>query len=480
MTAVAKTRTPAGTGTRRSLWLQEALALEGGEPSPGPLRGAMHADVCVVGGGYTGLWTAIRLKEQEPASDVVLVEADVCGGAASGRNGGFALSWWPKTETMLGRMDADEARRMLRASDEAITELGRFCEQEGIDCQFHQGGWLWTATSPAQVGAWQGAVRAAERLGAQPFELLSPEQVRGRTGSPVHLGGVLEPSGATVQPALLARGLRRAAKARGVRIFERSPMRVLERSRGIVTTPEGSVTAPVIVLAINAWAAQVRELRRAIVPLGSDVVATEPVPGLLEESGWTGGESISNSRLMVHYYRTTRDGRIAFGRGGGALGFAGRIGPRFEHAAPYLREAEADMRRLVPAVRGVAVTHTWSGAVDRSEDGLPFFGALPGAVRIVYGVGFSGNGVAPSVIGGRILASLALQRDDEWAQSGLARGVPGRFPPEPLRYLGGLAVRGAVARKEKREDHGRPVDPLTRRLAALAPSGFFKVSYQAH
>lgn len=462
---------------RRSLWLQEALAAEGGEPAAAPLRGGLRADVCIVGGGYTGLWTAIRIKGREPAAEVVLVEADICGGAASGRNGGFALSWWPKTETVLGRADSDEARRLLEASEQAIAELARFCTEERIDCHFRRGGWLWTATSPAQLGAWAGSLKAAERLGASPFELLSAAEVRERTGSPVHLGGVLERSGATVQPALLARGLKRAAEARGVRVFERSPMRTLDRGRGLVRTPEGSVTAPVVVLAINAWAAQVRELRRAIVPLGSDMVATEPIPGLLDEIGWTGGESISNSRLMVHYYRTTRDGRIAFGRGGGALGFAGRIGPGFELAERNLREVERDLRRLVPAAARVAVTHRWSGAVDRSQDGLPFFGTLPATARVVYGAGFSGNGVAPSVTGGRILASLALERDDEWSGSALARGVPGQFPPEPLRFVGALAVRGAVARKERLEDGGRRADPLTARLASLAPSGFFKVSH---
>jgi glycine/D-amino acid oxidase-like deaminating enzyme len=177
---------------------------------------------------------------------------------------------------------------------------------------------------------------------------------------------------------------------------------------------------------------------------------------------------------MVHYYRTTRDRRVAFGRGGGALAFNGR----FSFDAPGARaaELEADLRRLVPASAGVPVTHTWGGAVDRSEDGLPFFGSLRGGARIHYGAGFSGNGVAPALTAGRVLASLALERDDEWSGCGLARGVPGKFPPEPIRFVGGSLVKAAVARKERREDRGDAVDPVTRRLAALAPSGFFRVS----
>ncbi|MGH3034937.1 MAG: NAD(P)/FAD-dependent oxidoreductase, partial [Gaiellaceae bacterium] len=310
------------------------------------------------------------------------------------------------------------------------------------------------------------------------FEPVSAEEVRRRTGSPVHLGAVFEGGAATVQPALLARGLRRVALARGVRIFERSPMVELDRERGIVRTPEGSVEAGAIVLATGAWIASVRELRRAVVPVSSDMVATEPIPERLEESGWTGGECISNCRLMVHYYRATKDGRVAFGQGGHRHAFAGRVddGGDLGRGANVTERLRNDLERLVPAARGAAVTHTWGGPIDRTRDGLPFFGRLPGRARVVYGVGFSGNGVAPSLTAARILASSALGREDEWAGCGLNRGVPGSFPPEPIRYVGGVVVRAAVRRKEEREDRGEGVDPLTRRVAALAPSGFFRVS----
>jgi glycine/D-amino acid oxidase-like deaminating enzyme len=228
------------------------------------------------------------------------------------------------------------------------------------------------------------------------------------------------------------------------------------------------------VLATNAWLSQIPELARAVVPLSSDIVATAPMPERLERSGWTGGEAISNSRLMVHYYRTTTDGRVAFGRGGGGIGFRGHFA--FDRAPRRAAEVEADLRRLVPAADGIPVTDTWGGAVDRSEDGLPFFGSLRGRTPIHYGAGYSGNGVAPSLVGGRVLASMALGRDDEWAGCGLVRGVPGRFPPEPVRFLGGSLVKGAVAHKERREDREKGVDPVTRGLARLAPSGFFKIS----
>jgi putative aminophosphonate oxidoreductase len=457
----------------RSLWLQEALLGEEAAETP-ELFKTIEADVCIVGGGYTGLWAALRIKELQPDATVVLLEADICGGGPSGRNGGFALSWWPKIETLQKRLGKEEALRLVKASEAAIAEIGEFCEREGVDAHFHQGGWLWTATSPAQIGSWEGAVAAAEAYGEHPFELLSGEEVQARTGSPVHLGAAYEKSAATVQPALLARGLRRVALERGVRIYERTAMIDLERKAGVVRTPSGAVRAGAVVLALNAWAIKIRELSRALVAVASDMVATAPIPDRLAESGWT-GEAISNCRLMVHYYRTTKDGRVAFGRGGGRLAFGGRVNSNFDYSGDQTEELKADLVRLVPGAEGVPVTNAWGGPIDRTTDGLPFAGRLPGRVPIVYGTGYSGNGVAPSLTFAKILASSALGLADEWSGAGLNRGVPSRFPPEPVRFLGGLVVREAVRRKEGREDRGLTCDPVTGAVAGLAPQGFFRV-----
>jgi glycine/D-amino acid oxidase-like deaminating enzyme len=180
----------------RSLWLEEALAQDD-DVAP-ELTGAVEADFCIVGGGYTGLWTALRLKELEPAASVVLLDADICGGGPSGRNGGFALTWWPKIETLIKRVGEGEAFRLMKASEDAIAEIGSFCADNGIDAHFHRGGWLWTATSPAQLGSWEEVIRIAEGHGEHPFEVLSAEEVQVRTGSPVHLGAAFEPTAATV------------------------------------------------------------------------------------------------------------------------------------------------------------------------------------------------------------------------------------------------------------------------------------------
>jgi putative aminophosphonate oxidoreductase len=453
----------------RSLWLQEALA---GESDAPPLEGAESADVCIVGGGFTGLWTALRIKEHDPSLDVVLVEADVCGGGPSGRNGGFVLSWWAKFVKLEHAVGVEEALRLCRISADAVEAIGGFCAANGIDAHYRHDGWLWAATNRAQIGAWEDTVAATERHGAGAFVRLPPEEVAARAGSPTHLAGVFEPTAATVQPALLARGLRRVALERGVRIFERSPMTRLVRSRPPrVVTARGMVTAERVVLAMNAWLAQVRELSRSLFVVGTDMVATEAVPERLADIGLTTGIAISDSRLLVNYYRTTLDGRIAFGRGGGALAIGGAIGAQFSGASQRAADVAAAFRAIYPALADVPTPVSWTGPIDRSWTGVPFFGSLDGRPDIVYGAGYSGNGVGPSYLGGRMLASLVLRLDDEWSYSAGLLPPRGGVPPEPVRHLGGLLVKAAVARKERLEDRERTPDPVTRRLAALAPAG---------
>ena len=248
-------------------------------------------------------------------------------------------------------------------------------------------------------------------------------------------------------------------------------MTALERTRPLVVrTGRGRVRADRVVLAAGAWSGRLRELRRAFVTVGSDLVITEPAAEALAQTGWRDGVSISDSRLMVHYYRTTPDGRVAFGKGGTRVAYDSRIGAPFQGRAPREAEIAARLRATYPTLASVPIATSWSGPIDRAFDGLPFFGAL-GRGDLVAGVGYSGNGVGPSVLGGRILASLALGRDDDWARCGLVRPPPPGVPPEPLRFIGGQVVRAAVARKERAEDADRRPRAVDRAIAALAPAG---------
>lgn len=225
------------------------------------------------------------------------------------------------------------------------------------------------------------------------------------------------------------------------------------------------------VLAMNAWAASVGELRRKLFVISSDVIATQPIPGRLDDLGWTGGEGITDSQMLVCYYRTTADGRIVFGEGGWSIALGSWFPPAMERDAGRAKMVTADFRRYYPSLHDVRITHDWAGPIDRTCNGLPLFGRIGRFDNIVYGVGWSGNGVAPSVAGGKILASMTLGRHDEWSENGLVNAPHQLFPAEPVRYLGAHVVREAIKYKERREALELRPPRLVTSLARLAPSG---------
>lgn len=438
-----------------------------------PLQGKLRADVCVVGGGFAGLWTALTLKADDPSLDVVVVEGDICGGGASGRNGGFVMSWWSKFSTLKKLCGLEEATRLARASADAVSAIGRFCADRGIDAEYNDDGWLWTATSPAQVDAWEATLTAVAASGESPFERLTVSEVASRSCSPTHLAGVFERTCATVHPGRLCRGLAREATEQGVRVFERSPVtRIFLAQQPLVRTPGGELRADRLVLTINAWAAQLDAFKRSLMVVASDVIATDSIPNRLSAIGWTSGIAISDSRRLVNYYRRTNDGRIVFGKGGGTLGYRGRVGPSFHRASPRVDDVSAHFHRLYPVLWDVPATRAWRGPIDYSVTGMPAFVRVAGRPDVIAAAGFSGNGVGPTYVAGRILASMAGGKDDEWAATPLALQRGRGLPPEPLRYVGGLAVRAAIDRKEAFEDSYRRPEAFTTLVAGLDPTSF--------
>jgi len=460
---------PSLSTRKPSYWMTEVERALSPFPS---LQGQKSADVAIVGGGFVGLWTALTIKEQKPDARVVVLEQDVCGGGASGRNGGFVMSWWPKIKSLSAFCSREEALFLLRAAESAITEIEQFCARNSIDAHFRRSGWLWTATTEAQMDAWQSTVESCLRVGHEPFAALPAAEVAARTGSKIHRAGVLEKSNATVQPAALVLGLRKAANAAGIEIFERTKVLRFDRNDPVALyTQDGKVSARNVVIATNAWAAKLPELAPFIAVVNSSIVVTQPIPERLAQIGWAGGEAITDSQLMVNYYRTTRDGRIAFGKGTGAITYGSSINTVFSEDKRSCMRAEHDFRRTYPHLADVTLTHAWSGPIDRTYDSLPVFGTLAGTDHIHFGIGWSGNGVGPSRIGGKILASLALRRRDEWSQCALVNRTCRKFPPEPIRYLGGALVRNAVIRKERAEAMERRPNRLDVLLAGFAPSG---------
>jgi glycine/D-amino acid oxidase-like deaminating enzyme len=449
-------------------WLKEALARSRGTPCP-ELERSAHADVCVVGGGYTGLWTAIELREQAPDCEVVLVEATECGFGASGRNGGFVTGWFDELDNLVHRFGANEGLRLARRSHWAIERVRDFAAEHGIDCHFRQEGALKAATAPRQLARCEPARRACRAHGCDGMlEEIDPDTLAERTGSPLPVGAVNQVDAAAVQPALLVRGLREAALRLGVSIHERTPMVALAPERPArVLTPRGSVTADRVVLATNVWTARVRELRRSIAVVASHIVATEPVGDRLDGTRFRRGELVADLRSTLHYMQATVDGRIVFGRAGGALGPGGRVPGSMFHDPRFVATVRGDLRRWFPQLGELRIEYSWGGAVDRAPGHLPFVGELGDHDNVLYGLGFSGNGVGPSALIGRILGRRALGIADEDTMSPLATGPRGYLPPEPLRSIGGAAVRWGAARADDAEEAGEEPPILPRTLRTL-------------
>lgn len=491
------------SAARRSWWLREAL---GAEATSDPhlaaaapaLRGTTTADIVILGGGYTGLWAAYRASELEPSARVVVLEADICGGGPSGRNGGFVTNWWDELPTLIERYGRRGALDVAAAMETAVDDIDAWCTEHDVDAWFTKAGALQVSAAPAQDGGWDTAVEACRANGAgERYVPLSAPDVRARVESPVFRSGVLMPGAATIQPAILARALRRVLLERGVVIHEGTTVIEIDgqrpgwlgaagashrqapvgrsgaafravRVRTSSALGDGEVLAGSAIVALNAWAAAWPWFGRRLVTWSSYIVLTEPIPDRLADIGWTGGEGLSDARFTLHYLRTTRDGRIAIGGGGGRAGFGGRIGPAFTDDARSAQRAAVGLRRLFPSLADVRIDDAWGGPIDITADHLPWFGSVPGR-PIHHGLGYSGNGVGPALVGGRILAALALDRFADPALAlPLADGVaPRAFPPEPARYAGARVVREAMVRRESAEERGLPVGRLTRELSRL-------------
>jgi glycine/D-amino acid oxidase-like deaminating enzyme len=455
-------------GRMRSWWLREALAAEGNPAPAPPVAENADADVAIVGGGYTGMWAAYFIGERNPDARIVVLEQDICGGGPSGRNGGFVHGWWESVAYLEERFGRDAALEMAREADEVVDGIGAWCDDHGVDAQYVKAGYLRVNAFPNEPPDWGDALERL-RAGGAGDELLpvDPAAVRRVCDSPAFRDAVFMPSAASVQPALLARGLRRVLIERGVRIFEGTRVeRLDDDGRVRLRTGGGTVTADRAVVAINAWASGWPGLRSRVLAWGSYMVVTEPIPDRLAELGWTGGELLSDSRFTISYFRTTRDGRIAFGAGVGAAGFGGRMGGTFTDDQRAVARVIANFHHLLPMLRDVRLTDAWGGPIDITGHRFPEIASSHGG-RVHFAHGFAGNGAGPSRLAGRILAALAVDADDPIARLPLVGRRQPLLPPEPIRFVGARMVREALIRQDDALDAGRRPAWYLRLVAAL-------------
>lgn len=402
------------------------------------LVGPHECDLLVVGGGFTGLWTALLAAQEEPRRSVILVEGGRVGDGASGRNGGFVSSSLTHGFANGYERWRDDLPHLLELGHRNLDEIEKAIAELGIDCDFLRSGELDVAVSEHQLTGMSEAASLMRSYG-EDVEFLDAGAVRSRVDSPTYLGGLLDRrSTALVDPARLAWGLRAACLAAGVRIMERTPVLSL-RDAGtamVAQTPLGSVTAERVALATNAYPSLLKRISHYVVPVYDYVLMTEPLSAAQRASiGWAGREGMSDSGNQFHYYRTTVDGRILWG-GYDAIYHRGNgFGPRFENdAAAYERLAEHFLQTY-PQLEGIRFSHAWGGAIDTCTRFSAFWGTAH-AGKTAYVVGFTGLGVGASRFGALTMLDLLAGRRTERTELDMVRTKPLPFPPEPFRSLG--------------------------------------------
>ena len=406
-----------------------------------PLQGTIEADVAVIGGGLTGLWTARALQER--GASAVVLEAATCGAGASARNGGFLHGYWSSLQRLKDAVGADAALETARAADGVIPAVRAL----GEDVWLEEGGLLFVSRRRLRTSHVDRAIALAAELGVAR---------RGGAGRSVRPACAHRRFAPPCTTGTVRRCIPRGSSARcAAGCASTSGRRRSRSSDGCVRTPGGVVRAPEIVLATNAWAARWPAGRQLAV-LRSAIVLTAPVPDLAERVGWEGGEGVFDGRTFLSYFRTTRDGRVLMGSAGGSVA-----------------RAEAALRTLLPALADVPVEHAWEGPIDVSSDRLPFFGTVPGT-RIHFGAGYTGNGVGPSWLGGQILASLATAGGRPVDEPAARRARAGRgFRPNRCAPSGRRSSPARCSRSttRRRPAHSRasPRELSRRRLVC---SGF--------
>ncbi|MGW7357382.1 NAD(P)/FAD-dependent oxidoreductase [Streptomyces sp. NPDC054802] len=446
---------PAAMSTARSLsdarpapfWLEDP-----GKPDPQPaLTGDERCDLLVVGGGYSGLWTALLAKERDPARDVVLIEGREAGWAASGRNGGFCaaslthglangLARWPDELAKLEELGA----RNLGAIEETVARYG-------IDCDFERTGEIDVATEPHQLAELHETHEQATRLGLTGLELLDADAVRAEVDSPTFLGGLWDRQGvAMLHPAKLAWGLKQTCLDLGVRIYENTPgLRLAASGPGVVVpTPYGRVLAHRVALGTNVFPSLIRRVRAYTVPVYDYALMTEPLSAAqLASVGWKRRQGLGDSANQFHYFRITADHRILWGGYDAVYPFGGRVSAEMDHRPETYLKLASHFFRCFPQLEGLRFSHAWGGAIDTCTRFSAFFGTAH-AGKVAYAAGFTGLGVGATRFGADVMLDLLSGERTERTDLEMVRSKPLPFPPEPVAWAGIGLTKWSMARAD--------------------------------
>lgn len=432
-----------------------------------PLDGDTRADVCIVGAGFTGLWTGYYLSRADPSLEIVVVEAETAGFGASGRNGGWCSALLPQSSAAIARRHGRAAAlAMRRAMIDTVGEVGDVASSEGVDCDWRHGGTVVVARSDAALLRARSEVAIdAVWENVDGLELLDAGATRERIGVHGAVGSTYTPQCARVHPAKLARGLAGVVERRGVRVVEQT--RALALHPGRVETDRGTVRAHHVIRATEAWTPRLPGHARDIAPVYSLVIATEPLPGSFwAQSGLARGETFSEHRHLIVYGQRTADDRLVFGGRGAPYHFGSAVQPEFDREPAVFEALRESLVDLFPGVAPYAVTHQWGGPLGIARDWHASV-QYDGATGVGSAGGYVGDGVATTNLAGRTLADLVTGRRSNLTALPWVNHRSRRWEPEPLRWLGinaGLRLAAAADAEERRTGRASRLGPVLARL----------------
>ena len=435
------------------LWWLDSDPLE--PEARSSLIGDVTADLCVVGAGYTGLWTALLAKERDPARVVVVVEQYETGAGASGRNGGFCSASLTHGFGNGMRRFAEEMPLIEEMGRQNLNEIEETIRRYGIECDFERTGELRVAVEPWQLEGMLEEARLRNEMGDH-VEVLGRDEVRARIHSPLYEGGIFDPDGtALVDPARLVWGLERACLSLGVTIYENSKVLRLEDVAGRVRvhTPYGAVDAARVALATNVFPSLVRRARKYVVPVFDYQLVTEPLSEAQRESiGWAEREGVSDAGNQFHYYRLTQDGCILWGGYDAIYNFRGKVQRDYEFNAETYATLAAHFLKTFPQLAGIKFTHGWGGAIDTCTRFSPFWGTAHDG-RVAYVMGFTGLGVGATRFGAQTMLDLLDGVDSTRTRLAMVRRKPLPFPPEPLRWFFIRLTQVSIRHADENQGH---------------------------
>ena len=434
-----------------SLWFDQVGPVE---PRPG-LDADLSVDVAIVGAGFTGLWTAYYLSELDPTLRIAVLEAETAGFGASGRNGGWCSALYPVAiSTLAAEAGRDAAIAQYAAMRDSVTDVVRVAAAEGIDADIATGGTVVLARSEPQLERAREEAAEAHEFGLD-IELLDAHAARSRLAATEVVGATYTPHCAAVQPAKLVRGLADVVAARGVEIFEQT--RVTRIEPGVAHTARWKVRADVIVRATEGYTARLPGLRRAMVPVYSLIIATEPLPDAVwDEIGLRERETFSDFRHLIIYGQRSADGRLVFGGRGAPYHLGSRVRPEYDRSAKVFAELERTLVELFPVLSTTGITHRWGGPLGIARDWHASVG-LDTTTGLAWAGGYVGDGVSTTNLAGRTLADLITGRTTELTTLPWVGHRSPTWEPEPLRFLGANAGLQAMTWADHAEQrHGRP------------------------